>query len=171
MTERSGLITFQGSPLTLLGEEPKVGQRAPDFHALDSSLNVVSMSSLQGKVRVICSLPSLDTPVCDMEARRFNEEATKMGPEVEVIVISMDLPFAQKRWCALSGAQRVRTLSDHKEASFGTAYGTLIKELRLLTRAVFIVDKGGILRYSQWVKEITREPDYDEVLAALNKVI
>lgn len=164
MRERKNIVTFQGNPLVLLGEEPKIGEKAPEFEALDINLSPFSLSSLAGKIRVICSVPSLDTPVCDMQTRRFNQEATALGHQVEILTVSMDLPFAQKRWCAAAGVERVRTLSDHKEAGFGLAYGTLIKELRLLTRAVFIVDPEGILRYAQWVKEITQEPDYERVL-------
>jgi thiol peroxidase len=167
MKERTGIVTFQGNPLTLLGEEAKVGQPAPDFQALDTNLEPVSLSSMGGKIRVLCSVPSLDTPVCDMETRRFNQEASSLGPDVEIVTLSMDLPFAQRRWCASAGVDRVRTLSDHRDASFGISYGALIKELRLLTRAVFVVDREGVLRYVQWVKEITQEPDYDEVLKAL----
>lgn len=170
MKERKGVVTFQGNPLVLLGEEPKIGEKAPEFEALDTNLSPVNSRSLAGKTIVICSVPSLDTPVCDMQTRRFNQEASALGPEVEIITISMDLPFAQKRWCAGAGVDRVRTLSDHKEASFGLAYGALIKELRLLTRAVFIVDRGGILRYSQWVREITHEPNYQEVLEAIKNL-
>ncbi len=171
MKERASIITFQGNPLVLLGEEPKVGEKAPEFQALDPNLSPVSLGSLAGKTRVICSVPSLDTPVCDMQTRRFNQEATALGPEVEILTVSMDLPFAQRRWCAAAGVDRVRTLSDHREASFGLAYGTLIKELRLLTRAVFIVDPHGILRYSQWVKEITQEPDYEQVLGQIRSLL
>lgn len=164
MKERKNIITFQGNPLVLLGEEPKVGEKAPEFEVLDNNLSPFRLSSLAGKIRVICSVPSLDTPVCDMQTRRFNQEATALGQNVEILTVSMDLPFAQKRWCAATGVERVRTLSDHRDANFATAYGTLIKELRLLTRAVFVVDQDGILRHSQWVKEITQEPDYEEVL-------
>ncbi|MGQ9858139.1 MAG: thiol peroxidase [Thermodesulfobacteriota bacterium] len=171
MRERKGVITFQGNPLTLLGDEPQLGQPAPDFQALDTELATVSLSFLGGKVRVLCSVPSLDTPVCDMQTRKFNQEAVSLGPEVEVVTLSMDLPFAQRRWCASAGVQRVRTLSDHRDASFATAYGTLIKELRLLTRAVFVVDPQGILRYSQWVGEITQEPDYDAVIQAVKSLL
>jgi len=171
MKEKRNVITFQGSPLVLLGEEPKIGEKAPDFQALDTNLSPVSLSSLAGKSIVICSVPSLDTPVCDMQTRRFNQEATALGPKVEILTISMDLPFAQRRWCAAAGVERVRTLSDHRDASFGLAYGALIKELRLLTRAVFIVDPKGILKYAQWVKEITQEPDYQEVLKEIKALI
>ena len=171
MKERSGIITMRGKPLTLLGEEVKVGAPAPDFEALANDLSPVKLSSFRGKVCVLSSVPSLDTPVCDMETRRFNQEAEKLGPEVVILTVSMDLPFAQKRWCGAAGVTRVQTLSDHREAAFGTAYGTLIKELRLLTRAVFLVDKQGKLQYQQWVKEVTQEPDYDEVLNALGRII
>lgn len=171
MKERSNIVTFQGNPLVLLGEEPAIGQKAPEFEALENNLSPFSLSSLKGRIRVICSVPSLDTPICDMQTRRFNQEAMALGPEVEILTVSMDLPFAQKRWCAAAGVERVRTLSDHKEASFGLAYGALIKELRLLTRAVFIVDPEGILSYAQWVKEITQEPDYGEVLSKIRTLI
>jgi len=116
---------------------------------------------------LLSSVPSLDTPACDMETRRFNEEASRLGPDLIILTISMDLPFAQKRWCAATGVDRIQTLSDHRDASFGTSYGVLIKELRLLARALFPVDKKGIIRYVQIVKEITHEPDYESVLGAL----
>jgi len=167
MPERTGMTTFQGNPLTLLGKEVAVGQEAPDATVLDNDLQPVSISSLRGKKLIIASVPSLDTPVCDMEVRRFNQEASRLGEGVEVLTISMDLPFAQKRWCGAAGIDRVRTLSDHRDASFGNAYGVLIKELRLLARAVFVVDADGVTRYTQIVDDITKEPDYD---AALNAV-
>jgi thioredoxin-dependent peroxiredoxin len=167
MEERAGQITMKGNPLTLLGKAPKVGDPAPDFETLDNSLTPVRLSSFKGKTCVISSVPSLDTPVCDMETRRFNQEADSLGAGVQVLTISMDLPFAQKRWCGAAGVEKVMTLSDHRDAAFGMAYGVLIKELRLLARAVFVVDARGILRYSQLVKEIRQEPDYDAVLAAV----
>ncbi|UCF83494.1 MAG: thiol peroxidase [Desulfobacteraceae bacterium] len=168
MTERAGIITMKGNPLTLVGKELKVGDPAPDFEVLDNDLAPVKLSSFRGKICVISSVPSLDTPVCDMETRRFNEEAGKLGTDVVILTISMDLPFAQKRWCGAAGVDKVITLSDHREASFGTTYGVLIKELRLLARTVFVVDGGGIIRYVQAVKEQTQEPDYDAVLDAVN---
>jgi len=171
MSERKGIITFQGNPLTLLGNEPKVGQKAPEFQCLDNGLAPVALSSFRGKVCILTSVPSLDTPVCDLETRRFNEEAANLGGDVQVITLSMDLPFAQARWCGAAGVSRVKTLSDHRDAGYGLAYGVLIKELRLLTRAVFVVDKEGVLRYSQVVKEITKEPDYDAVLSAVKKLV
>lgn len=171
MAERIGIITMRGNPLTLVGEEVKVGDPAPDFVALDNNLSPIKFSSYRGKTCIISSVPSLDTPVCDTETRRFNEEAGRLGSDVVILTISMDLPFAQKRWCAAAGVNKVRTLSDHRDASFGSAYGVLIKELRLLARAVFLVDRGGIIRYIQWVKEVSKEPDYEEILSALKKLL
>jgi len=171
MEERVGIITMKGNPLTIVGRELKVGDPAPDFEVLDNDLSPVNLSSFHGKVCVISSVPSLDTPVCDMETRRFNEEAGKLGADVQILTISMDLPFAQKRWCGAAGVDKVLTLSDHRNASFGTAYGVLIKELRLLARAVFVLDRGGTVRYIQIVKEVTDEPDYDAVLEAVNKLV
>lgn len=170
MSERAGIMTMKGNPLTLLGEEVKVGEKAPDFTALDNNLSAVKFSSYRDKICVLSSVPSLDTPVCAKETRKFNEEADRLGPDVLILTISMDLPFAQKRWCAAEGISNVRTLSDHRDASFGLAYGVLIKELRLLARAVFLVDRKGILQYQQLVNEVTKEPDYDDVWKALNKV-
>jgi thiol peroxidase len=169
MKERTGIIAMKGNPLTLVGEEVKVGNPAPDFIVLDNNLSPVKFSSYRGKICIISSVPSLDTPVCDIETRKFNEEAGRLGEDVVILTISMDLPFAQKRWCAAAGVNRVQTLSDHRDASFGTSYGVLIKELRLLARAVFLVDRKGILQYVQLVKEISKEPDYEEVLNALKK--
>ena len=171
MEERAGIITMKGNPLTLVGKQPKVGEHAPDFEVLDNDLSPVRLSSFRGKVCVIASVPSLDTPVCDMETRRFNEEAGILGPDVAILTISMDLPFAQKRWCGAAGVDKVTTLSDHLSASFGEAYGVLIKEMRLLARAVFVVDGEGVVQYVQIVKEVTDEPDYGDVLEALKKLL
>ena len=171
MKERSGIITLNGNPLTLLGNEIKVGNEAPDFEVIDNDLSVVSFSSYQGKVCVLSSVPSLDTPVCDTETRRFNKEAERLGSDVAILTISMDLPFAQKRWCGAAGVDAVITLSDHRDTSFGTSYGVLIKELRLLARAIFVVDRKGIIRYIQIVNEISNEPDYDEVLAEVKQLL
>jgi len=167
LPERKGATERRGTPLTLLGPELKVGDKAPEFTALDNGLNPVKLSDFRGKVVVLASVPSLDTPVCDIETRRFNREAAALGKDVAIVTISMDLPFAQKRWCGAAGVQSVQTLSDHRDAAFGTAYGVLIKELRLLARAVFVVDKGGVLRHVQIVKEMTQEPDYAAALAAV----
>ncbi len=171
MEERTGIITFQGNPLTLLGRTLKVGDPAPDFEILDNDLQPVRISAFRGKVVIITAVPSLDTPVCDLETRRFNAEAAALGPEVQILTVSMDLPFAQKRWCGAAGIDKLITLSDHREAAFGTAYGALIKELRLLARTVYVVDRQGILRYLQVVKELTQEPDYGEVLQAVKKLL
>jgi len=171
MEEHAGVITMKGNPLTLVGKELKVGDPAPDFEVLDNDLTPVTLSSFTGNICVVCSVPSLDTPVCDMETRRFNEEAGRLGAEVRILAISMDLPFAQKRWCGAAGVDKVVTLSDHRDASFGTAYGVLIIELRLLGRAVFVLDSEGTVRYVQIVKEVTDEPDYDAVLEAVNKLL
>ncbi|MCY2929090.1 MAG: thiol peroxidase [Planctomycetota bacterium] len=170
MTEHKGLITFKGNPLTLLGDQVAVGQQAPAFTVLGNDLAPVTLADFKGKTLLISAVPSLDTPVCDIETRRFNEEAAKLGPNVAVLTVSMDLPFAQKRWCGAHGITAVKTASDHREASFGLAYGVLIKELRLLTRTIFIVDKAGKIAYVQRVGEVTHEPDYADVLKALAKV-
>jgi len=170
MTERQGMITMHGKPLTLVGNEVKVGDAAPDAEVLDNDLNPVQLSSFRGKFLIVASVPSLDTPVCDMETRRFNEEAARLGSDIKLVTISMDLPFAQKRWCGAAGVTNLKTLSDHRQAAFGTAYGVLIKELRLLARAVFILDREGTVQYVQLVKEVTNEPDYEEVLQNLNRI-
>jgi thiol peroxidase len=167
MEKQKWTVTMKGNPLTLVGNEVKVGQPAPDFEVIANDMSSVKLSSFKGKVCIICSVPSLDTSVCDVETRRFNEEAGKLGSGVVVLTISMDLPFAQKRWCGAAGVKNVQTLSDHRDASFGKAYGVLIKELRLLARAVFVADKNGIIRYIQVVKELSTEPDYKAVLEAV----
>jgi thiol peroxidase len=171
MQERDGLVTMKGNPITLMGNELQAGDKAPDFVAVDNDLNPVSFDSFRGKVCIISSVPSLDTPVCDMETRRFNDEAGRLGDDVVILTISMDLPFAQKRWCGAAGVDRVQTLSDHRDAAFGQAYGVLIKGLRLLARAVFVVDKGGTIRHIELVQEIASEPDYDSVLTAVKELV
>jgi thiol peroxidase len=170
MMERKGIVAMKGNPLTLIGPELKVGERAPDFTVLDNDLQPVSLSSFRGKPVVLSVVPSLDTPVCDLQTRRFNAEAEKLGPGVPVLTVSMDLPFAQKRWCGAAGAKNVRTLSDHRDVSLGLQYGLLIKELRLLARAVLVLDKEGTIRYLQIVPEVASEPDYAGALAALAKL-
>jgi thioredoxin-dependent peroxiredoxin len=170
MTERPGVITMKGNPLTLVGQEVHAGDQAPDFEVIANDLSPFKFSSLKGTVAIISSVPSLDTPTCNIETRWFNDEAAKLGPNVEILTISMDLPFAQKRWCGAAGVDRVKTYSDHRDAAFGLAYGVLIKELRLLARAVFVVDREGVVRYTQLVKELSNEPNYNEVLQALGKL-
>ena len=171
MEERSGIITFQGNPLTLIGRECKVGDRAPDFEIIDNDMAPVTLSSFADKIRVISSVPSLDTPVCDMETRTFNEQAAGLNESVAILTISMDLPFAQKRWCGAAGVNHVITLSDHRDGAFGRAYGVLIKELRLLARAVFVIDREGVVQNAQLVKELTQEPDYDDVWRAVKGLV
>ena len=171
MKERTGLITFQGMPLTLVGDGLSAGDKAPDFTLLDNDLGEVTLSSFKGKVCLLVTVPSLDTPVCDMETRRFNQEAASLGSDVAVLGISMDLPFAQKRWCGAAGIEQVKTLSDHRNASFGEAYGVLVKELRLLARAVFVVDQQGVLQYEEIVAEMVNEPDYEAALSAVKKLV
>lgn len=171
LPERAGVVERKGTPLTLVGPELKVGEPAPDFTAFNTDLQPVRLAAFTGKVVVLVSVPSLDTPVCDREARRFNEEAAKLGKDVAVVVVSMDLPFAQKRWCGAHGIENVVTLSDYRTASFGAACGVLIKELRLLARAVFVVDPKGVIRHIQIVKELTSEPDYDAALAAAKRLL
>ena len=166
MQERTGIITFKGNPFTLLGPELTVGDKAPDFRVVDNGLQPVCLATYEGKVKIISCVPSLDTPVCDTETRRFNQEAAGLPGEVVLLTVSLDLPFAQKRWCGAAGIDRVVTLSDYQERSFADAYGVLIKELKLLTRALFVVDAADVIRYIQIVPEVTSEPDYAAVIAA-----
>lgn len=165
--ERSGLVTLKGNPVTLLGPAIKPGDDAPDVELLTNDLEPFKLSSLKGKVAVLITVPSLDTQVCDIETKRFNDEAQKLGDGVAVVVISVDLPFAQKRWCGAAGVSAVQTLSDHRDTAFGLAYGVLIQGVRLLARAIFVVDKDGDVRYVQIVPEVAQEPDYAAVLDAV----
>jgi thioredoxin-dependent peroxiredoxin len=169
--ERQGVVTFAGNPLTLVGPALKTGDRAPDATLLDKELKDVNINRFPGKVKVISVTPSLDPPVCDLQARRFNQEAGALGSGVDVLNVSMDLPFALARFCASAGIEAVTLLSDHRDASFGNAYGVLIKELRLLTRAIFVVDAAGVIRYIEIVPEITKEPDYAKAIEAVKKLI
>ncbi|MEI8354482.1 MAG: thiol peroxidase [Deltaproteobacteria bacterium] len=171
MRERSGIITFKGNPMTLLGPELKVGDKAPEFNLVDNGLGSVTLASSAGKIRIISAVPSLDTPVCDTETRRFNQAAATLPQNVVVLTVSLDLPFAQKRWCGAAGIDRVTTLSDYRERSFGNGYGVVIKELLLLSRVVFVVDKNDTIRYIQIVQEVTSEPDYDAALAAARALL
>lgn len=167
MQERTGLVTFKGDPLTLLGPELKVGDDAPDVTLVNSDLDNVALGSYRGTIVVLSVVPSLDTGVCSTQTKRFNEEAANLAEDTEIVTVSMDLPFAQARWCGAEGVQRVTTLSDYKTHEFGKAYGVRIKELGLLARSVWVVDKHGDIRYIQIVKETTEEPDYAEALAAV----
>jgi len=164
-------VNFKGNPLTLLGSELKVGAKAPDFSVLDNKLGPVTLANYAGKVKIICSVPSLDTPVCDTETRRFNQEAANLKGDVAVLTISQDLPFAQGRWCGAAGIDKVVTLSDYRDRAFGNAYGVMIKELMLLARAIFVLDAGDTIRYIQIVPEVTSEPDYDAALKAVKALL
>lgn len=170
MKERAGIVTLHGDPVTLVGDEIGIGDRAPSFDAVGTDLSPVRLEDFKGKTLIISAVPSLDTPICDLQTRRFNSEAAALGGGAAVLTISVDLPFAQKRWCGAAGADAVKVASDHRDTSFGLAYGVLIKGLRLLARSIFIVDREGIVRYAQIVKEIATEPDYDAALAAAKEI-
>jgi len=163
--ERPGATTLRGNPKTLIGPELKPGDAAPDFTAVDNGLNAVTLGGTGSKVRIFSVLPSLDTPVCDAQTKRFNEAAAAL-PEVDIYTISMDLPFAQKRWCGAFAVDRIKMLSDHKDGSFGSQYGTLIKELRIESRAIFVIDRNNKIRYVEYVKEVADPPNYEAALAA-----
>jgi len=163
--ERPGATTMRGNPLTLVGPELKAGDAAPDFNLVDGSLKPVTLKDTGNQVRIISVIPSLDTPVCDAQTKRFNEEAAKLQG-VDIITVSMDLPFAQKRWCGAFGVDKVKMLSDHKEASFGTNYGTLIKDLRIESRAIFVIDGHNKIRHAEYVKEVADFPNYEAALSA-----
>jgi thiol peroxidase len=162
--ERAKAVTMRGNPLTLLGPELRVGDTAPDVRLLDKALRETSIRA-DGRVRIVSVVPSLDTPVCDLQTKRFNEEAGKLA-DVDVVTVSADLPFAQTRWCGAAGATKITVLSDHRNMAFGDAYGVHVKELRLDARAVFVIDKQGKLAHAQYVKEIAEHPDYDAALKA-----
>ncbi|MBQ4568004.1 MAG: thiol peroxidase [Desulfovibrio sp.] len=164
-------VTFKGAPLHLVGQVPAVGQKAPDFALVANDLSPRSLKDYAGKVLVLLCVPSLDTPVCDMEVRRFNSEAAQLSDKVQILAVSCDLPFAQARWCGAAGVAAVQSLSDYKEAQFGKDYGVLIQELRLLTRAIFVLDADGNVAYSQIVPEVSSEPDYDAALAAVKALV
>lgn len=168
--ERKNIVTFKGNPATLLGPDIKAGDQAPDYYVVDNALQPVTLASNLGKVQLITVVPSIDTPVCDTMTRKFNEKAAQLPEGVIVLTISLDLPFAQKRWCGNAGIEKVKTLSDYQERSFGLNYGLLLKELKLLARAVYVINKEGKVVYREIVKEVTAEPDYDAALAAAIKV-
>lgn len=159
-------ITFKGNPVTLLGEEVKVGQKAPNFTVLDNEMNPVTLDDSKGKIRLISVIPSIDTGVCDAQTRRFNEVAAYLNNSI-VLTISVDLPFAQSRWCAATNIENVKTLSDHRELSFGTAYGVVMKELRLLARAIFVVNSNDEVVYVEYVSEGTNHPNYEKAIEAV----
>jgi thiol peroxidase len=169
--ERKGIVTFQGNPLTLIGNALKAGDRAPAFAVLDKDLTPVQLSDFSGKIKIISVTPSLDTPVCNLQATKFNNKARSLSADVALINISMDLPFAIARFCAAEGIDKLRTLSDHREASFGIAYGVLVEELRLLARSIFVIDKSDTIRYMEIVPEMTNEPNYDRALEEAAKLV
>jgi thiol peroxidase len=164
VTERPGATTFKGNPLTLVGPELKPGDKAPNFDVVDKTMSAVDLQSTSGAVRIFSVVPSLDTPVCDMQTKRFNEEAAKL-PGIRMYTISMDLPFAQSRWCGAFGVDNVKMLSDHKSGSFGASYGTLIKEWRIESRAIFVVDANDTVQHVEYVKEVADHPNYEAALA------
>jgi thioredoxin-dependent peroxiredoxin len=167
--ERKGAVTMRGNPMTLVGPEIKVGQKAPNFNVVGKAMQPATLEQFKGKVKIITTIPSIDTPVCDAETRRFNEEASKLPGGIEILSVSMDLPFAQARWCGAAGVDKVTTLSDWRSANFGTNYGALIKELHLLARAVFVVDKNDNVTYVEYVKEVANQPNYEAALDAAKK--
>ncbi len=169
--ERSGIVTIHGSPLTLLGPEISVGDQAPPFTLIDNDLKPVTLDDSKGRVRLITVVPSLDTPVCDTMARRFNEEVADLSDELVVYTVSVDLPFAQKRWCGAAGIDKIQTLSDYQERSFGCDYGLLTKELKILARAVLVINRAGKIVYYELVKEVTDEPDYAAALKAVKELL
>ncbi|AYV67479.1 MULTISPECIES: thiol peroxidase [Niallia] len=161
-------VTFKHNPVTLIGNEIKVGDKAPDFTVLANDMSEVSLASSKGKIRLFSVVPSVDTGVCDAQTRKFNEEASKLE-NVEVITVSVDLPFAQRRWCAASGLDNVITVSDHRDLSFGEAYGVVMKELRLLARAVFVVDASDTVTYVEYVSEGSNHPNYEAAIKAVKE--
>ena len=169
--ERKGIVTVKGNPVTLVGPELRIGEKAPDFIVIDGELKEIRLKNFANKIKIISVAASLDTPVCDMQARRFNQETALLTDDVVILNITMDLPFAISRFCITAGIDKVKAFSDHRDASFGNAYGVLIKELRLLARSIFILDKNDIIRYIEIVPELTKHPDYDKALDAVKKLI
>lgn len=169
--ERKDAVMLKGKPVTLIGDEVKVGQKASDFKVLAHDLVEKTLGDFKGKIKLIASVPSLDTPICDLQIKRFNDEASKISKDVVIIFISMDLPFAQKRFCQEFNINKIKTLSDHRDADFGVKYGVLIKELRLLARAIFLIDKDDTIRYVEYVKEIGTPPNYEAALNAIKNIV
>ena len=163
--DRPAATTMRGRPLTLVGPELKAGDRAPEFEAINDTLQPVTLQSTGPNVRIFSVVPSLDTPVCDAQTKRFNDEAAKL-PGVQFYTVSMDLPFAQKRWCGAFGVDKVKMVSDHRSGSFGENYGTMIKDLRIESRAIFVIDKNNTIRHAEYVKEVADFPNYESALAA-----
>ncbi len=168
--ERPGATTLKGNPLTLVGPELKVGDQAPQFEVVGAGLKGITLEGTGNGIRIFSIVPSLDTPVCDAQTKRFNDEAGKL-PNVDIYSVSMDLPFAQTRWCGAYGVDKVKMLSDHRSGSFGENYGTLIKELRIESRAIFVVDSKNTIRYVEYVKEVGDHPDYDAALKVVHELV
>lgn len=171
--ERRGAATFKGNPITLIGHEVKVGDKAPDFRLRKSAFSDerVTLADFQGKVKLISVVPSLDTAVCDAQTRRFNEEASKLGDEIAIITVSCDLPMAQARWCGAAGVDRITLLSDYYDHQFGEAYGVYIKEFGLDHRSIFVLDRENMVRYIEIVPDVTEHPQYDEAIAAVRGLL
>ncbi|MDZ7343441.1 MAG: thiol peroxidase [candidate division KSB1 bacterium] len=169
--DRTGIVSFKGRPATLVGPEIKVGAKAPAFTVLAQDFSEIQSEAFANRVTVLASVPSLDTSVCDAETKRFNDEAAKFGDNVNFVIISCDLPHAQKRWCAATQADKVKVYSDHRDRSFGRAFGVYIKEAGLLWRAVFVVDKSGVVQYAEYVPEMGQHPNYDKILEAVRKFV
>lgn len=164
-------VTFKNNPVTLLGKEVAVGDTAPDFTVLANDLSPVTLADSKGKIRLISVVPSVDTGVCSVQTRKFNEEAASLGSDVEILTISVDLPFAQARWCAAEGIENLKTLSDHRDLSFGEAYGVVIQELRLLARSIFVVDQNDKVTYVEYVSENTNHPNYEQAIEAVKQLL
>ncbi len=171
LPQKKGLVTAKGNPLTLLGKELKVGDKAPDFQVVDNSLSPVKLTDFTGKVVLLSVTPSIDTGICDLQAKRFNRMATEVSDDVVILSISVDLPFALARWCGATGSDKIKTLSDYQDWNFGLQYGMLVKESRLLARSVWIIDKNGVIQYIQIVPEMPTEPDYEDAFGALKKLV
>ncbi|MEW9106817.1 thiol peroxidase [Paenibacillus sp.] len=169
--ERTGVATLKGNPITLIGPELKVGDKAPEFQLNKSLVDVVGLEQFAGKVKLISVIPSIDTGVCDAQTRRFNEEASKLGDKAAIITVSVDLPMAQARWCGAAGVDNVVMLSDYKDNNFGKSYGVLIKELHLDMRSIFVVDADNTIRYVEYVSEMTEHPNYEQALAAVKALL
>lgn len=169
--ERKNIVTLMGNPVTLVGAELKTGDKAPEFKVIDVDMKEKRLSEFDGLIKIISVTPSLDTPVCDMQARRFNQEVAKMPEDVVAINISVDLPFAISRFCTTAGIDKVKAYSDYRDTEFGTSYGVLMKEPRLLARAIFVIDKENIICYIEIVPEVSKHPDYEKALSAVNKLL
>ncbi|GAB2700210.1 thiol peroxidase [Paenibacillus thermoaerophilus] len=169
--ERTGVATLKGNPITLIGPQLQPGSQAPDFQLNKALTEVVSLADFAGKVKLISVVPSLDTGVCDAQTRRFNEEAAKLGDNVVILTVSVDLPMAQARWCGAAGVDKVVTLSDYKTREFGKSYGVLIKELQLLMRSIFVLDANNTIQYVEYLGEMTEHPNYENAIAAVKKLV